>query len=46
MKVREESQQLGPQSKEEVLSDYANNIKNLEWLMTGVVESIYDLEDE
>ena len=45
MKVREESQQLGLQSKE-VLSDYANNIKNLEWLMTGVVESIYDLEDE
>jgi len=32
--------------KKEVLTDFANNIKNMEWLMADAVESIYDLEDE
>jgi hypothetical protein len=47
MKTKEESQhQLGPTvGKEEVLSDFATNIKNMEWLMADAVDDIYALED-
>jgi hypothetical protein len=48
MKAKEEeSQQLGPQSKKEVLSDFANNIKKAaDSLVASAVDDICALEDE